>query len=32
MNIKKMQLKNGVTLLLYTAAGSKNGVFLLAAR
>ena len=32
MNIKKMQLKNGVTVLVYTSAGSKNGVFLLIAR
>jgi len=32
MNIKKMQLKNGVTVLVYASAGFKNGVFFLVAR
>ena len=31
MNIKRMQLKNGVTVLVYTSAGFSNGVFLLVA-
>ena len=32
MAIKKIAIKNGLIVLVYASAGSKNGVFLLVAR